>query len=102
MARRIVPPGLPGSFTEKWPAKTPADGSYVAEDLFSVTRIPGGFQVKHYADEDAPACCNLSVEITDGDRVGALSSIDAEMNALHRVCRVIDAKHGRRTAGAAA
>jgi hypothetical protein len=103
MARRTAKVALPGSFTEKWPATSPADGSYMAEDLFTIARISGGFQVKHFADEGATVpCCNVSVEVTAADRVGAGSDVEAEMNALHRCNRSIQLKHGRKSEGAAA
>jgi hypothetical protein len=97
MARRTAKVALPGSFTEKWPSRTPEDGSYAAEDVCTVTRLEGGgFLVKHYPDEAAKApCCELRVDVTDADRVGAGSPVDAEMNALHRGNRTIDQKHGR-------
>lgn len=43
------------------------------KDVYSVHALPDcGLQVKHYPNDQAPVCCNVSVTVSGHDRAAAL------------------------------
>jgi hypothetical protein len=75
-------------------SQTPIEGP---PDVYSVTELSAGvYQVKHFPDsETKKACCNLKVEITDGDRTAAFDFevVKGKMAAIHRAYLAIERKH---------